>query len=77
MGDAPHRKGAIRSIWRLLRKTMHFARNRPFSKDYRGIANWLPDKFNLTNSTLPPPPPYRRRPYLRRLPYVLLSDVNN
>ena len=57
MGDAPHRKRAIRFVWRLLRKTMHFARNQPFSKDYQGIANLPPDKFNLTNPTLHVPPP--------------------
>jgi len=74
MGDAPHHKRAIRFVWRLLRKTMHFARNRPFLKDYRGIANQLPDKFNLTSAitsaitTLPPPtPPYRRLLHLRAL----------
>ena len=57
MGDAPHRKRAIRFVWRLLRKMMHFARNQPFLKDYQGIANLPPDKFNLTNPTLHIPPP--------------------
>jgi len=67
MGDAPHHKRAIRFVWRLLRKMMHFARNWPFLNECRGIANWLPNKFNLTSAitTLPPPT------------YVLSSDANN
>ena len=78
MGDAPHYKRAIRFIWRLLRKIMHFVWNRPFFRIPRHCELAI-NKFNLTSAITTPTTAYPITVYptTAYLTYVLLFDVNN